>query len=384
MLNIMSRVKNSLNKNNKIRKENIQRDNTNIVVGNFEQPTFKNNLIKYINFLRINLKIVIPLGLIMLCLLGFVIYRNTQNNSNIASSKSSTPKNTNSSQISSNSNNSSSSKTNSSSATSQKASSDSQSISPTATTVSSNSQPYWLINDGELNGMVNAGLSNTLLQYFFNNPKTLLLVGSSSSIDNSLPNASKVEKFDSEANLANSNFTAGVKYIAYDNEAWQATPGTEQQNPISYARQAENIVHQHGLKFIFTPAVNLAPKLTSNPSGSKYTDYINENIAGQGALVSDILEIQAQQIQEQTSTFNTFVSQSISQARAAAPSNPVLIGLTTNTGGTTFTAQSMMNAYNNIKNIANGYWINVSSSGGPPQPQVAISFLQQLYSISPH
>ena len=71
---------------------------------------------------------------------------------------------------------------------------------------------------------------------------------------------------------------------------------------------------------IFTPAANLSPVLspgysTSNQLGSgkgKFSGYLGLNMAGQGAAVSDMVEIQGQQAEDQPG-FTSFVRQ------AAAP-----------------------------------------------------------------
>jgi hypothetical protein len=259
---------------------------------------------------------------------------------------------------------------------------------------------YWMINDGELSQLIKAGLTSAQLSYFFNNDHTLLIIGSSPALDAQLPHALKVKKYASEALLASAaaaGFPSGINYVAYDGETWSFTPQNEQKCPIDYAAMAEKVVHQNHLGFIYTPATDLAPKL-SNSSGcqtnlgtgsqyaipgalAKYADFLNQNFAGLAAPNTDILEIQAQQLQPNSAGFDYFSSNAVAQANTATNSKvPVLIGLTTDDNNQAMTLQQLVDAYNGTKAYASGYWLNIPATG-TPDPALAVSFLQQVYTM---
>jgi hypothetical protein len=257
---------------------------------------------------------------------------------------------------------------------------------------------YWMINDGELNQIVKAGLSSTILNYFFNNSHSLLISGDSPTIDAELPKASVVLKYDSESSLAaaaRQGFPGNTAYIAYDNESWSNTPVNEQECPFDYAKLAESIVHEKGLSFIFTPGSDLSLNLESSQGCNtqpenitsyslpqpdiKYSDYLNEDIAGLGAKDSDMFEIQAQELMNNSVDFTYFTDSAISEANESSMNKvPLLVGLTTDDSEQTMTLQEMMSAYDTTKNLASGYWLNVPNTG-TPDPSLAISFLNAVY-----
>jgi hypothetical protein len=123
---------------------------------------------------------------------------------------------------------------------------------------------------------------------------------------------------------------------------------------------------------------------TPLPSGtSKFQAYLDQNLASQGAKVSDVFDIQAQQA-EATPDFMSFATQAVAQARAANPHAVVLVGIGTNPGGRPVTIQDVTSAYSAVRALADGYWLNIPQGNsqcpqcGPAQPQVAVAFLQGL------
>ncbi|MGO8870040.1 MAG: hypothetical protein ACLQPH_01315 [Acidimicrobiales bacterium] len=238
--------------------------------------------------------------------------------------------------------------------------------------------PYWLVEDFTLALLEKNGLPASTITKIFNSPRTLLIVRPRGSVPDSLvPLATKVQSFASfatmQAAIQGSTIEPGVKYVLYDNEAWSFTPGNEQAAPFTYAAQALALAHTHGLRSIFTPAANLSPVLspgysTSNQLGSgngKFSGYLNLNMAGQGAAVSDIVEIQGQQAEDEPG-FTSFVRQAVFQAKAAAPAHPVLLGITTAIPGSgPVSSATLTSVVAATKSLVDGYWLNVP--GASPQ-----------------
>ena len=265
------------------------------------------------------------------------------------------------------------------------------------TSTASAGKPGWIVADWAVAKMEAAGLSPSLVDYFFDNPQTYLIVTQHdhSAVDQQLAAATHVQRFTSFATMqqafSSGTVTPGTKGILYDNEAWRFTPANEKAAPVSYAQRARALAHQHGMTFVFTPAVNLATLAASTGGGTagstgaagKYGAYLSQDLAARAATASDVLEIQAQQAQA-TPEFDTFTSQAISQARAANKSALIYVGIGPGPNGRTISAAQILAAYQATRARVDGYWLNIPANNaqcpgcGTAQPQVAVAFLQSL------
>jgi hypothetical protein len=263
------------------------------------------------------------------------------------------------------------------------------------------SGPYWLVEDFTLALLERDGLPAATITSLFNSPRTLLIVRPNGSAPDALvPLATRVESFASfttmQAAILGSTIEPGVKYVLYDNEDWASTPADEQAAPFTFAARALALAHAHGLQMIFTPAANLSPILNrtytaSNQLGSgrgKFSGYLDLNMAGQGAADSDVVEIQGQQAEDEPG-FTSFVGQAAAQARAAAPSHLVLLGITTSIPGTgPVSAATLTGVVAATRSLVDGYWLNVPgvSPQCPDCGQVdagpAVSFLESYAATS--
>ncbi len=240
--------------------------------------------------------------------------------------------------------------------------------------------------------MEKAGLSPSLVSYFFDNPGTYLIVHSGEAkVDAAVPRATRVERFTSYASLqaavSQGSLLPGVSAVMYDNEAWSFTPPNEQADPMQYAALAEAIAHQHHLKVILTPAANLS-KLspTANSALDKYGNYLAQQLAT-GSRYADVFDIQSQQAQG-TPQFATFVGQAVGQAKAANPRAIVMAGIGPNPGGRSVTSAQILDALQSVRTQVSGFWLNLPAGTpecpqcGNVQPQVAVEVLQSLASSS--
>jgi hypothetical protein len=82
--------------------------------------------------------------------------------------------------------------------------------------------------------------------------------------------------------------------IIYDNENWQFTPVEEQQNPARYEKLAADLAHAHGLLFLTAPGVDLVTVLAPETRTTPYDAYLRLGIAADAARYADIVDIQAQ------------------------------------------------------------------------------------------
>jgi hypothetical protein len=248
-----------------------------------------------------------------------------------------------------------------------------------------NTRPYWLLENFSISPLLDAGLPISLLQSYFNNPQTFVIVKEGVAAPNPhLPNATYAMSFANyeamQQAVSSGAVPANIHYLLFDDEKWRATPPNEQAQPFQYESAAESLAHAHGLGLIFTPAANLSTVL--NPAytnTTKYDGYVSLGIGSNGARHANVLELQSQQ-EEGLSGFVPFVTQAAAQAQAANPNVLVLAGLTTIAPAQAITSQVLLNDYNATRGAVSGYWLNIPGGhgNGPRNPQVAVQFLQQL------
>jgi hypothetical protein len=246
---------------------------------------------------------------------------------------------------------------------------------------------HWLLEDFDVDPLLHAGLSQSLLQQLFDNPATYLIIKPGHQGEDALlPKATRVYSFASYARMQaavnGSAIPSGTHYLLYDNESWSATPSNEQADPLHYAQLADALAHAHGYSLIFTPAADLVPRLSHTyNSKSRFSGYLSMSIAS-GARYSDVFDIQAQQIEAQPQ-FEQFVTSAVAQARAANPSVQIIVGLTTAVPGSgSVSASTILNAFDQAKSQAAGFWLNIPggpSVGGQAQGAAAgVSFLESV------
>jgi hypothetical protein len=185
--------------------------------------------------------------------------------------------------------------------------------------------------------------------------------------------------------LADNTLASDVRGVMYDYENWRFTPEEEQKNPTKYVKQAADIVHAYGLLLFTAPAVDLAPVLAPN-GDRKHQDetYLRVGIAADAARYSDVLAIQSQRFERDTSVYARFVREAAAQARQANPKITVLAGVSTQPGGQYVTADDILRDIDATRNFVDGYWLNIP---GPSEysprvtefrPDIAVDVLRGL------
>jgi hypothetical protein len=190
------------------------------------------------------------------------------------------------------------------------------------------------------------------------------------------------------------NFTAGNAprsgAVLYDNEKWADTPEDERADPAAYEQRAGALAHAHGLRFIATPAMDLTAALDGGP-GTISTKYLRLGIARDAAKYADVIDIQAQSLEFDPSTYGAFVAAAARQARASNPHIVVVAGLTTGRNhpdGSPPTSDDLLRATAATRGSVDGYWLNVPNHGadcpqcGAFRPDIALDFLHR-YNLQP-
>jgi hypothetical protein len=175
-----------------------------------------------------------------------------------------------------------------------------------------------------------------------------------------------------------------VGAILYDNEVWQFTPPEEQRNFAEYNDKAAELVHEHGLLFISTPAVNLTRVLAPDSVGRRYDTFLSLGLARTAARHADVVDIQAQGSEIGVARYASFVRAAAAQARAANPNVEVLAGISTNPSGQRVSADVILRAIEATRDAVDGYWFNVPQpsaycpSCNDFRPDMAIDVLHRL------
>lgn len=169
---------------------------------------------------------------------------------------------------------------------------------------------------------------------------------------------------------------AKTKAILLDQENWEGscisspadpcTPSTDLKNPVTYATEASQAVHAAGLTFVTAPAIDLFGS-GQLPCSVKYWQcYLNYDMAGKMAAISDVIDIQAQSLGDTPATYQSFVDQAAAQARAANPKVVILAGLSTSDAS----ASQMETDVADTSNVVSGYWMNVPDDNYTAAEQV--------------
>jgi hypothetical protein len=176
----------------------------------------------------------------------------------------------------------------------------------------------------------------------------------------------------------------GIYGVLYDPEAWPFTPATEQRDPVRAAASAAMVAHAHGLRLIVAPALNLTTVLDPAGGTPRWRKFLALNLADRLARVADVIELQAQSLERDTTAYAAFVRAATAQAAAAHPRISALAGLSTNPPGTPVDSQRLAAAIRATRSSVAGYWLNIPGPGPrcptchPARPDIAIGTLRQL------
>lgn len=177
--------------------------------------------------------------------------------------------------------------------------------------------------------------------------------------------------------LARRMIAAGTHWVAYDNEAWPATPLREQEQPIRYETLFATLARSRGYKVILMPAQNLVPGFIRG--SNSWRQYLTLGLASASARLANIYEIQAQPYEQatfrQAREFEQFVRQAAAQARAANPKAIVFAGLST---ARVTSAAQLAQDFAATRGLVSGYWLNIPRHRSSAGASLAAGFMQTL------
>ncbi|MGC8461696.1 MAG: hypothetical protein ACP5OR_07645 [Candidatus Dormibacteria bacterium] len=254
--------------------------------------------------------------------------------------------------------------------------------SPVSSPTSATSHLWWLVGSSTIVNLDRIG-GASIVNSFFNPQHTFVVRAKKVPLQlHALDTASFTNA--QQLIAAIGTFPPSTKAVLFDDEAWPLTPEVEQQSPATYEHLACQAAHAHHLLFIATPAVDLTSVLSHPHGETRVQAYLSLGIARDAAQCADIIDIQAQGLEQNLPAYVSFVRAAAAQARSVNPNVIVLAGISTNHSGNRASAPQLVAAVNATKSIVNGYWLN-DPAGGPscprctgPYPQVTLTFLKDL------
>jgi len=194
-----------------------------------------------------------------------------------------------------------------------------------------------------------------------------------------LSNPTRIQVFNSYARIAqviaDHGIAANTKAVLYDNEWFTHTPANELADPVRYCKMTARLLHKNGLKYIASPGFDLSGHRPANHEW--FQQFVRAGLMKCGAD-ADYLDIQ-DQLQQGTAAYAHDAREAATLLRQINPRAKLLMGLSTSPSGRLDPPDRLWQAYQDTKDIADGYWLNVPRNvSGHSRPTVALHFLQNV------
>jgi hypothetical protein len=170
------------------------------------------------------------------------------------------------------------------------------------------------------------------------------------------------------ADARSGTIDADVRIAMYDPERWRHTPAREQRDPIGAMARFGDLARRHGYGCMITPHPGLVSvegsSIAREADETEEAAYERSGITEAAARNADIVETQAQRLQNRPDAYRALVSATAARARAANPSVLVLSGLSTSPG---FTAspQMLLEAWTSVADIVDGHYLSLAKGRYP-------------------
>ena len=172
-----------------------------------------------------------------------------------------------------------------------------------------------------------------------------------------------------ERDLERRSIPQSVTVVMYDPEKWKQTPANEQRRPVPAMQRFGELAKRHGYTSIITPH----PGLTSvEHSAFRRRDdeteedaYVRSGLTQAAARAADIVETQAQRLQNDPENYRRVVAATAERAREANPDVWVLSGLATQPGHVA-TPEILLAAWESVRDVVDGHYLSLSNMKNPP------------------
>ena len=154
-----------------------------------------------------------------------------------------------------------------------------------------------------------------------------------------------------------------VRVVMYDPEGWERTPLEERLDPIGSIEAFGALARSKGYAVIVTPHANLVsvPGSPHAPRGdeSREEAYLRSGIVEAAAANADVVETQAQKMQNDPRAYRAFVADTARLARSANPDVQMLSGLSTHPGYPA-TAHMLTAARRAVHDVVDGHYLSLA------------------------
>ena len=240
--------------------------------------------------------------------------------------------------------------------------------------VGSRVPPLWVISRGWY-GKIHKQ-SPDLAEYLFKAEEAVLVVsGSHQKDDVEAYTFASFADFEKTLTTNPAQFE-GVETVMYDPEGWKETPLEEQQHPSKYFALFGELAREHGFLVIITPHHSLVSakgaECRVRPQESEVDAYLRCRIPRLAAQHADIVETQAQALEDEPSKYRTFVRRAGSQIDDANPDASHIVGLTSSDQSD---PAKMREAWQSIRDLADGFYLAIN---GKEEIDETVAFLRLL------
>ena len=170
----------------------------------------------------------------------------------------------------------------------------------------------------------------------------------------------------------------GVRAVAYDPERWRATPVAERLDPERYMALFAGAAHRHGYAAILMPGRDLlaaARSCRQQPGEDLDAAFLRCGLAGEGARLSQVFEIQTAPVELSTTELRGFAAACARQAKAANPSVVLIATLSTQPGTGSANGWQLARAAAAVRPYVRGFQLNLTRQS----TRAAVSFLLRTF-----
>jgi hypothetical protein len=181
-----------------------------------------------------------------------------------------------------------------------------------------------------------------------------------------------------EADASSGAIGADVRVAMYDPERWRHTPAEEQRDPLGAMARFGDLARRHGYVCMITPHPGLVSAsgsaLAPDADETEEAAYERSGITEAAARAADIIETQAQRLQDRPDAYRGLASATAARARGANPSVLVLSGLSTSPGFPA-TPQMLLDAWASVADVVDGHYLSLAKAR---YPEVMAAFLRSV------
>jgi hypothetical protein len=183
--------------------------------------------------------------------------------------------------------------------------------------------------------------------------------------------------------VANDTIPGDLQVAMYDPENWDATPLDERLDPHASIEIFGTLARSKGYTVLITPHPNLvsAPgsRFAPKDGETRESAYLRSGITEVAAANADVVETQAQTLQDNPDRYRALVAQTARIARATKRDIQVLSGLSTHPGYPA-TVAMLRNAWMSVRDVVDGHYLSLARLR---LPEVATAFLAETITTDP-